>query len=161
MKRAITLFVGLILSPCLLAQGSGISVAGGIMNPGSYAFELSYFHPVVMKQLYVDVGFRHFDITHRVTDDIYGQYFSDINQMFLGARIGDYLFANPRLSWNWYGKHSSLGWGFTGGVLAPISKPLSIGLAVGYDQIRFDRSLDAFGTTKPVSITIMLTFRPL
>jgi hypothetical protein len=137
-------------------QWGGLSIGGGIEYPGALTFSGSYFHPVLMKQFYVDGGLRRFYGAEYRTDDIHNQFFTNVNQAFVGVRLGDYLFANPRITWSWYGKYKSLGWGLTGGLLIPVAKQLSIGFGVGYDQIRFDTTLDNYGATRITSVSVVM-----
>ncbi len=152
----------ILLGTGAYAQDSGVTFAGGVIDPGSFSVQVSYFHSVLLNHLYVDVGFRHFETgSHAPTDDFQNTYFSNLNHMFVGLRLGDFVFLNPRLSLNWYGKYTSLGWGVSAGIQIPLAKALRAGLYMGYDQVRFDNNLDRYGVTKPYSVGLMLTFLPL
>jgi len=153
-----------ILATPSLGQGtSGISIAGGYSNEANLALSASYFHPVLMKQLYVDGGFSYFNVGQSVivADDIQNSYFANISQAFVGIRLGDYLFASPKLSYNWYGKYKSVGWGFAGGLLLHPADQLSFGFFIGHDQIRFDSSLDGYGPTSITSFSVVVNFNIL
>jgi len=157
MQKLSIAFLIILLPTTMFGQSqNGLSFGGGIEYPGGLALSGSFFHPIVMNQLYIDGGFRRFYVYEYRTDDIHNQFFTDVNQALLGIRLGDYLFANPRITWNWYGKYKSLGWGFTGGLLIPVVKQLSLGFGVGYDQIRFDNTLDSFGATRITSVTVVM-----
>jgi len=160
MRRVILFIVILLIAGNAVAQEDGISLGAGIIDPGSFSFHVSYFHSILLRQLYLDAGFKHLETGGgQPTDDFDHLYFSNVNHFFIGLRLGEYVFVNPKLSWNWYGKYNSLGWGISAGVLAPISEALSVGLEFGYDEIRLDRSLDRFGGTRPLSIGLICAFR--
>ena len=159
MKTLATAIVAVFLPVGVLAQSGGVEVGVGLMNPGAFAVDASYFHPIAVKQLYLDAGFKHFHHSNFVTDDIHEQYFSNINQIFVGAVLGDYVFISPKVSWNWYGKYVSFGWGVTAGLLFPVAGAHRFGFSVGYDNIRLDSSLDRFGVTRPITVEVIIAIR--
>jgi len=161
MKTLTLLILMVILPISSFGQGtSGISIGGGYSTEANLTLSASYFHPVLMKQLYLAGGFSSFNVGQSVgvTDDIYNLYFVTVNQVFVGIRLGDYLFASPKLSYNWYGKHKSVGWGFAGGLLLHPVDQFSFGFFIGHDQIRFDSSLDRYGPTSITSFSAVVNF---
>ncbi len=157
-KSTLVFFIFLISTNIFAQKGSGLTVEGGFALQGGMTFSSSYFHPLIMKQFYVDGGFRYFNTMQFVTDDIFNRHFSKINQVFAGVRLGDRLFANPRIALNWYGKYTSPGWGFSGGILIHVSDQFFVGFSINYDQIRFDTSVDKYGTTKLTSISVVMNW---
>jgi prolipoprotein diacylglyceryltransferase len=158
-KSSLALMI-LLLPAMMFAQlRGGLSFTGGVSHPGILTLSGSANIPVLVKQLYIDTGFRSLNTRYKVTDDLFGYRFSSVKQVFVGIRLGDYLFANPRLTWNWYGKYNSLGWGFSGGLLIPVLDQLSIGYSVGFDQTTFDTALKRYGPIEFISVSGMIILR--
>lgn len=159
MRRLNLILTILILPITVIAQyRGGISLSGGIATEG-LTFSASYFHPLVIRQFYIVGGFDYLKKELSVTDDIYHLYFSKVSQAFFGVRIGDYLFAIPKISYNWYGKYESVGWGIAAGLLWRPTDHLSLGFSVGHDQIRFDSSVDQYGPAQYQSISLIINYQ--
>jgi hypothetical protein len=160
MTRYILIVVVLVFHSTVEAQhGGGISVAGGVSTGAPFTFSVSYFQPFIGKQLYAVGGFNYFKRYVKVTDDIQNNSFSEVNQAFIGVRIGDYLFVVPKISYNWYGKYTSFGWGIMWGILGHPTKRISIGFAVGHDQIRFNSFAYIDGPIRFQSLLLIAAYR--
>jgi hypothetical protein len=161
MKTLSFLFLIFSLPVVLMAQDhGGCSFTGGVAEHSPFSFSISYLHPVSVKQLYLQGGYRYYDAGYSQTDDIFRNTFKSINQVHIGAFLGDYLVVNPKLTYNWYGRHRSPGWGIAAGMLTRPLNRLGMGISVGYDQIRFDSSLNQYGAIRNVSYAIILNVYP-
>jgi len=156
-------------------QGSnGVEVSTGIgtTNIGSYTISASYFHPFLFKQVYATGGITYCNSFGRYVEAgaipavIPTQFggsseslFSQTEGIFLGIQVGDYVFVHPKLSYNFYGRYSSPGWGFAGGLLLHPTRVIGIGLSISYDRVRFDRSLDTLGPAGTTSLMLLLRFK--
>jgi hypothetical protein len=151
MKHSAWVIVLVFMPIVLFAQGRrGLSFSGGITSDINYAFSASYFHNVGIKHIYFDGGFRFIgNGAMHSSGDIVGS--TNVNQAFAGIRVGDYLFAEPKISYNWYTDHNMIGWGFTGGMLAHPNDRFSLGLSVGYDEGGSNNSL--YSGNKQLQIT--------
>jgi hypothetical protein len=159
MKRTILLtFIALLSSPAFGQGQPGIGVGVGWSQEAKLSLTAEYFHPLPLKQFYAVAGFSFSNSGTQVTDDIHNMYFSGINRLFLGIQIGDYLFALPRVSYNIYGKYTSVGWGFTGGMRIHPHRIISFGFGVAYDRLRFDSTLDRFGPVSATTVGLDLQF---
>ncbi len=151
--------ISILLLPifCFSQQLSGLTFAAGVTQRG-VALSGSYYHQLFGRELHVVAGFAELNVGHEsiVTDDIHHMYFTRITGIYTGVRLGNQLFIGPKLSYNWYGKHSSFGWGLSGGALVRINKALMTGLYISHDRARFDSRLDPYGPTRNTTISIAL-----
>jgi hypothetical protein len=143
------------LATTFAQRSNGIAISAGAFLEGGFTASLSYFHPVITKQVYAVAGFSSLYELSTVTDDFNNVYFNHVTQAFVAIRLGDYVFASPKLSYNWYGKYSSPGWGISGGLLLPVEPDVSLGFSISHERVRFDTSLDRHGPATTTSLLLV------
>jgi hypothetical protein len=143
MKSVIALFVMVLAPASLRAAGAGaIAFNGGVSTDGDLVLAGSYQHPVLMNQLYVKGGLAFIDAERKQTVvvaetqglEYENRSFWGITQVNLGMQLGDRLFVSPKVSYNWYGDHSSAGWGIAAGFLLLPAQRFSFGFFAAYDE---------------------------
>lgn len=159
MKTKLTIVLILLSFTTTFAQFTyGVSISGGLITDGGSKITAHYFHPVLTKHLFITGGFSFVNEYRHTTDDINNDYFTKNTQIFSGIQLGKYFHIMPKITYNYYGKYSSFGWGIVAGVLIPIQDTISFGLSVSHDRLRFDSNYDQFGIINPTAILLKLNF---
>jgi hypothetical protein len=161
------------VQPAFSQGTSGIGFTLGWSDEAKFSPTIHYFHPLPISQFYAVGGYSYSNagvsppafvvdpspgVSTVASTAVVRSYFSELHRFFAGVQIGDYVFALPRVSYNFYGDYSSLGWGFTGGILAHPSQRFAIGGSIAYDRLRFDSKLDRFGPVALTSIQLNVLF---
>ena len=151
MRTTIILISILLLLPFGSSYSqSGISIGAGFANEVDMTISASYYHSTAWTDLNLTGGYSLLG-THpstTATDGVDDLSFGQVQQVFLGFRLGNHFFVLPRLSYSWYGRYESPGWGVSGGVIANPTKLISVGISVNYDKVRFDSKLEHQGPTQ-------------
>ena len=156
------MLLSLLFSPAILLGQylGGLSLTAGVAESAPMTYSISYLQPVLMKQLYVQLGYRYFDQNDSRILDFYSFPFSSIHQAQLGILLGDHLFASPKMTYNWSGRFKSIGWDITGGILVHPFNNFRVGISVGYDQFYGDFPLSPTGSTSKVSLSLVANVHP-
>jgi len=154
------LFLGaavVLIASSLSAQSRGALALGfGFTESEKPVLSVSYLHRTGSLKIYGlgGVGFFHPGAQVSEGKDP-ATYFASVFQMFAGVQFGEMLFVAPRVSYNWYGNHRSMGWGISGGFAFRVVPKISLGLVAAHDRLRFDDAVDPYGPSPFTSVSLL------
>jgi len=156
------------------SQGrAGVQLGMGLetfIDNGGYSVSMTYFHPLLFKQIYATGGLYAHESAVRVvapvaepavpwfTPEPYS-YFRTSRGAAVGLQIGEWVFVRPSLSYNFYGDYNSPGWGFSGGLLIHPNGEMAVGFSIDYARLRFDHTLDAYGPVETTDFVLLLRIK--